>query len=67
MSAQHTPGPWKVYPFVRGFVVLRGIKGEALTNDDSNEIVYDASRRDCFFTTEAAAIAAIAKATGSAS
>lgn len=52
---------WAVYPYQRGFVVLRGERGEALTNDGSNEPAFDAGRRDCFFLTRAAATAAIDK------
>lgn len=63
-----TPGPddWGVYAYARGFVVLRGDKGEALVNDGSGEVAYDATRKDCFFLTREAAQAAIAKATGGA-
>lgn len=52
---------WVIRPFVRGFVVLRGQCGEALTNDGTNETAFDAGRLDCFFVSRAEATAAIDK------
>lgn len=65
--AQRTPGPWGVYPYVRGYVVMRdlptssGVITEALASDGT--VKSDASRRDCFYVSAEAAQAAITKAT----
>ena len=52
---------WNVYPYRRGFTVLatNSRRGESLTNDGSNAIAYDGTRRDCFFVTKEEAQAGI--------
>jgi hypothetical protein len=40
---------WQITVYRRGLTVERGNKSEALTNDGSNQIAFDSTRRDCFF------------------